>query len=137
MLAGVPGGALVAPADLVGRTLLVLEDAQRQWMCWPDWFRLNGVQMPKRVDQIVVNRYAQLLELAVLGQGVAIAWRHIIDGCLEQRLVVRATRESASNGGGYYALVPNDRARSTAARLFTHWLFEQVRLQTGIPLAHA
>ena len=120
-------GRLIAPAELAGKTLLVLEDVQRQWVSWADWFRRNGVEMPKQADTIRVNLYPQLLELAILDQGVAIGWRYIIDGCLKKGLLVRAARESASNGGGFFLVVPNDRTQSAAVRLFTRWLFSQAK----------
>ena len=65
--------------------------------------------------------------MAILGQGVVLGWRHMIDACIDEGLLVRATRESASHGGGYYIVSPNDRAHNQAARLFTRWVFEQAQ----------
>jgi hypothetical protein len=42
-----------------------------------------------------------------------------------------ATQASASHGGGYYVVSPNDRSQNQAARLFTRWLFEQAEEQMG------
>jgi len=46
-------------------------------------------------------------------------------------VLVRATQASASHGGGYYVVSPNDRSQNQAARLFTRWLFEQADEQMG------
>jgi DNA-binding transcriptional LysR family regulator len=55
----------------------------------------------------------------------------MIDACLSEGLLVRATQASASHGGGYYVVSPNDRSQNQAARLFTRWVFEQAEAQTG------
>ncbi|WP_321814806.1 MULTISPECIES: LysR substrate-binding domain-containing protein [unclassified Paraburkholderia] len=125
-------GRTLKPADLPGETLLLLEDGQRQWMSWPEWLAANGVNLPKapRAQHgITINHYPQLVQMAILGQGVALGWRHMIDACLAEGLLVRVTQASASHGGGYYVISPNDRAQSQAARLFTRWLFEQAEAQ--------
>lgn len=118
-------GRTLQPADLVHETLLMQEDGQRQWMAWSEWFRLNQVTMPASPPAVVVNHYPQLVQMAILGQGVVLGWRHMIDACLHDGLLVRATQASASHGGGYYVVSPNDRSQNQAARQFTRWLFEQ------------
>lgn len=126
------GGRTITPDELARETLLMQEDAQRNWMSWPEWFQLNGVTMPKTPDAVVMNFYPQLVQMAILGQGVVLGWRHMIDGCLDAGLLVPATRETASHGGGYYVVSPNDRAQNQAARLFTRWLLEQAGRQTAV-----
>jgi DNA-binding transcriptional LysR family regulator len=124
-------GRVLEPADLAHETLLIQEDAQRQWMSWPEWFRINGVTMPASPHAIVANHYPQLVQLAILGQGVVLGWRHMIDDCLRAGLLVRASHAWASHGGGYYVVSPNDRSQNQAARVFTRWLFERAEEQTG------
>jgi DNA-binding transcriptional LysR family regulator len=128
---GYLAGRVLQPADLVHETLLMQEDGQRQWMSWSEWFRLNDVQMPAAPQAVVVNHYPQLVQMAILGEGVVLGWRHMIDACLSEGLLVRATQASASHGGGYYVVSPNDRSQNQAARLFTRWVFEQAEAQTG------
>jgi len=118
-------GRSLSLADLAQETLLVLEDGQRQWMSWTELFRQNGLDMPKSPRTITINHYPQLVQMAILGQGVALGWKHMIDPCIDEGLLVRVTRESASHGGGYYVITPSDRAQNQAARIFTRWLFEQ------------
>ncbi|QGZ64995.1 LysR substrate-binding domain-containing protein [Paraburkholderia acidisoli] len=126
-------GRTLAPADIVGETLLLLEDGQRQWMSWPEWFDLNGVTLPKAPQRhgIVINHYPQLVQMAILGEGIALGWRYMIDACLDQGLLVRVGEAAASHGGGYYVISPNDRKESQGARIFARWLFEQAEMQTG------
>lgn len=119
------GGRLVTPAELANETLLILEDGQRQWMSWPEWLGLHGVALPKERQAIMFNHYPQLIHMALLDQGVVLAWRHIIDAYLERGLLVRATRETGTQGGAYYLLWPVDRSQSKAAQTFRRWALAQ------------
>lgn len=123
---------LARPADLANETLLRLEDGQRQWMSWSEWFDMNDVDRQKAQPQdITINSYPQIVQMTILGQGVSLGWRYMIDACIEAGLLVRVTEASASHGGGYYVISPNDRVQNQAARLFTRWLFEQAEQQTA------
>ncbi|AIO68220.1 LysR substrate-binding domain-containing protein [Burkholderia oklahomensis] len=119
------GGRLLSPAELVEETLLTHEDRQRPWMSWDEWLELNGVAMPKKRRIIVANHYPQLVQMAVYGQGLVLGWNQMIDHYLETRQLVRATRESATNGGGYYIVTPNERSMKRAVALFKRWLTQQ------------
>jgi DNA-binding transcriptional LysR family regulator len=114
-------GRTLAPAELPQETLLMLEDGQRQWMSWQNWLAHNGVDDAHRAAD-PVNQYPVLLQLAMEGQGIVLAWRHMIDACMQQGLLVRACEANASLGGGYYAVWPRDRIEHAAARAFRSWL---------------
>ncbi len=115
-------GRKLAVADLPKETLLVLEDAQRQWMSWPTWLTRNGLRDPRIEHELVVNAYPVLVQMAIEGQGIVLGWRHMIDNCLDSGVLVRACDASASLGGGYYAAWPRDRVEPAAARSFRNWL---------------
>lgn len=121
------GGRTLLPEDLAGETLLHLDDAQRQWMSWAEWFGLNDLDFPRTRPCLAANHYPQLVHLAVLGQGVALGWRYMIDDHLNDGRLQRVTEASASHGGGYFILSPNDRVQNHACRLFTRWLLDQAR----------
>lgn len=118
-------GRTLTPAQLRDETLLVLEDAQRNWMSWDAWFEQNGLRNARPQRHLVANQYPILLQLAIEGHGVVLAWRHMIDACLREGLLVQACDARASLGGGYYAVWPRDRAEPAAARTFRHWLIQQ------------
>ncbi len=122
---GYLAGRTLRPADLIGETLLLLEDGQRQWMSWSEWLGQHGIALPKSPKAIMCNHYPQLVQLAILGQGVVLAWRHIIDSLLDEGLLVRATQESASHGGAYHVVWPGERAQSQAAQVFTRWVLDE------------
>ncbi|WP_447745553.1 LysR substrate-binding domain-containing protein [Pseudomonas nicosulfuronedens] len=125
------GNRSLRPEELAGETLLHLDDGQRQWMSWSEWLGCNGLPFPRSRPLLSTNHYPQLVELAVLGQGVVLGWRYMIDDYLADARLRRLTVASASHGGGYFILSPNDRLQNQACRLFTRWLLEQARQQTG------
>jgi DNA-binding transcriptional LysR family regulator len=116
---------VLTPADLVNETLLVQEDGLSQWWSWPKWFRTNGIDMPLDADVITINHYTQLLHMAVLGQGILLGYRPMIDSCIAAGQLVQVTDQSVSHGGRFYALTPNDRAETQAVRFFTQWLVHE------------
>ncbi|MGO4302398.1 MULTISPECIES: LysR substrate-binding domain-containing protein [unclassified Cupriavidus] len=118
-------GRHLSVADLPRETLLVLEDAQRQWMSWPTWFARNGLRDARIAHELVINAYPVLVQMAIEGQGIVLGWRHMIDRCIETGVLVRACDASASLGGGYYAVWPSDRAEPAAARMFRNWLVDE------------
>lgn len=122
---GYLNGRTLAPSVLVNETLLTIDDGQRQWMSWQTWLAQQGLPdaIPRNV--LTSNQYPILLQLAMEGQGIALGWRHMIDACLREGLLVRASDASASLGGGYYAVWPRDRMEPAAARAFRSWLVRQ------------
>ncbi|WP_347449305.1 LysR substrate-binding domain-containing protein [Pantoea stewartii] len=96
---------LFTPQLLVNETLLTLEDAQHQWASWKEWFELNGISSSSK-SSIRVNHYPALIEMACLGNGVALAWRHIIDPFLTSGKLVEASNSLVSKGGGFFSNDP-------------------------------
>ena len=120
----------LTPDPLAQETLLVLEDAQSLWIAWPDWFAYHGIKL-SNARIIVFNHYPALVEMAVLGQGIVLGWQHIIDSQIAHGRLVRATTHSASHGGGYYLLTPQERHESRATRLFRQWLDNDIALKAS------
>jgi len=118
-------GRKLLPADLPEEMLLTLEDGQRQWMSWQTWLAQNGHADARIEHKLMANQYPILLQLAMEGQGIVLAWRHMIDACLQAGLLVRACDASASLGGGYYAVWPQDRVEPTVVRTFRSWLMQE------------
>ena len=73
-----------------GLTFLYLIRPNRGWASWEDWFRIVG-----RPDSGPRYRgfdsYAYILDAALNGQGVALGWRHFIEGQLESGELVPLT----------------------------------------------
>lgn len=120
------GRPLFTPETLKQETLLVLEDAQHQWIGWPEWFEINGTASPPLRQTLRVNHYPPLIEMACLGNGVALAWRHIIDSVIASGRLVKASDFSVSKGGGFFLITSQHRHENRATRLFKRWLLDDV-----------
>jgi LysR family glycine cleavage system transcriptional activator len=78
--------------------LLMLEDAERNWMSWTSWLALSNVELRSSHSKVVSNRYSVILGLAAAGQGVALGWDIIIDAPLANGSLVRVSDVDASLG---------------------------------------
>ncbi|MFC0267653.1 LysR substrate-binding domain-containing protein [Kushneria aurantia] len=120
---GLDSSELLGPAQLNAETLLVLEDSRSIWLSWPQWFACNGLLEPRlHHNTMTSNHYPSLIEMAALGDGIALGWRHIIDSQIATGRLVRASHHSASHGQGYYLITPAERHRNHATRLLHRWL---------------
>lgn len=112
----------LSPNHLAEETLLVLEDAQSLWISWQDWFHYHRLPTDSLTNTLVCNHYPPLVEMAALGQGVALGWRHVIDSQVRQGRLVWASDHWASHGGGYFLITPGERRENHATRRFKRWL---------------
>jgi len=120
------GGRQLSPAELLDRRLLMIEDGQRRWLSWEEWFSRLGHPAPRIRQRLTVSQYPILVDLAVAGHGVVLGWRPMIDGHLRSGTLVPACADSVQGQGGYYLLWPGDRLPGLAARRFEAWLNESL-----------
>ena len=119
------GRPLFTPETMKNETLLTLEDAQHQWLGWPEWFTQNGTSCPPLRQTLRVNHYPPLIEMACLGNGVALAWRHIIDNLITSGRLVQASHFYASQRGGFFLITSRHRHENRATRLFKRWILDR------------
>lgn len=121
------GGALLAPAELITRTLLVADEQQRTWMGWHDWFRLTGAEVSSPASAITANSYPLLLDLALRGKGIILGWDKMVTPLVEAGKLVRASTETATYGGAYFVLWPAERRPTRAANAFIEWIIARTK----------
>lgn len=116
-------GEVLEPDQLINYRLLMLEDGQRQWLSWSDWFSSFGVDASLIHQRLSVNHYPVLVDLAIAGHGIVLGWRPMIDRHLRSGALVRACNAQAGTAGcGYYLLNPAGQMPSRAARAFEKWM---------------
>ncbi|MBB3224962.1 LysR substrate-binding domain-containing protein [Pseudoduganella umbonata] len=124
-LAKHPG--LAGPEQLCDCTWLWLEDPQSGWIGWAEWYRRTGHVPVEPRRRININSYAMLIQSAVAGQGIALAWANLVDRHLETGALVRPIDAALRTSGMFYLLEPEDRgAWRPSVRRFRAWLLEQV-----------
>ncbi|AGZ32908.1 LysR family transcriptional regulator [Pseudomonas sp. Rh2] len=105
------------------------EQASR-WFDWAGVFRGLGVESPAPSGQLRFDNYTLLIQAAIAGQGVAIGWRHLVDGLVEQGLLCRPLEQSLKSSRGYYVVLPPRKRRGALIERFVDWL-EQERSGTS------
>ena len=97
---------LARPAEEWGSLpLLRFARPARAWATWHDWFESVG-RPPPQLRYVDVSDYVYLLEAAAAGQGLALGWRHLVDGHLAEGRLVPVT-------GGFVEFDRNCFARLT------------------------
>ena len=77
-----------SPLDLVDQNLLHIDDVERPSMNWPQWFAEAGVSVELPAPRLVYNAYPTVIQEALAGNGIVLAWRHLLSDLLERGLLV-------------------------------------------------
>lgn len=117
----------LASADgLADCTWLWLEAAQRDWIGWPEWLVRLGLGPMAPRQRININSYSLLIQSALNGQGVALAWHQLVDDHLLTGALVRPNDLVLNTEGHFYLLErPGPGSPRQSVRQFRQWLIEQ------------
>lgn len=120
---------LRTPADLHACTWLWLDDPQRGWVNWPEWFERVGYRFSEPRHRINTNNYSMLIQSALIGQGVALAWANLVDNHLETGALVRPIDTVLKTEAQFCLLEPQGRGgwRQSVKR-FRAWLLAQAQV---------
>lgn len=125
---GAPGylrehGSLEAPRRK--HTLISLPD---HWFDWPDYASAAKVRLPQDVERLAFSDYSVVIQAALSGQGLALAWtsvasKLIIDGMLEKAcdIVVLTDRS-------YHFVTSSQRPARPVVNSVRNWLIEQMQV---------
>ncbi|MGE8499907.1 MAG: LysR substrate-binding domain-containing protein [Pseudomonas sp.] len=114
---------LQGPDDFARCTLLWLEDPQRDWIGWGEWFQRLGHKLVEPRHRININSYSMLLQSAISGQGIALAWSNLVDDHLQTGTLVRPVANTLVTDGQFCLLEPNSRpATRQSVKKFRAWL---------------
>mgnify|MGYP001773914977 CR=1 FL=1 len=118
---------LVSLEDLAKGTWLWLEDPQSDWIGWPEWFKRLERKAPEPRHRININSYSMLIQSALIGQGIALAWSNLVDNHLQTGALVRPVVDSLQTEAKFCLLEPFGRSsnRQSVCR-FRDWLMGQV-----------
>ncbi|WP_033047874.1 LysR substrate-binding domain-containing protein [Pseudomonas sp. GM33] len=108
---------------LTSCTWLWLEDSQRDWIGWQEWFkRLERAPVAPK-HRININSYSMLIQSAISGQGVALAWNNLVDEPLGTGALVRPNDLVLQTDAQFCLLEPlSTRGPRHSVKLFRDWL---------------
>lgn len=113
------------PEDLLAHQLIHLEEPFRQAATWRDWFASVGVEGRRVPKGLQINDYVLLVQSVIAGQGVALGWRHLVEGLVRQGVLVRLTDHVLTTGLDFHVIWPREASLSRAALEVRDWLLAQ------------
>ena len=63
--------------DLLGESILRMDDLDPTWIDWPAWLDAMGVSTPSGQPGLRFHNYTLEVQAAVNGQGIALGWRRL------------------------------------------------------------
>ncbi len=126
---------LATPADLRHHVLLDMHDAAGRWpwLRWAAWLEPLGIMELEPAGTIAFDQYDQLMQAALLGQGIALGRMTLAEQYIRAKKLVALFGKSRIAGRGYHAIV-SPRARDRPeARAFVEWLKSEIGRQPGPP----
>jgi DNA-binding transcriptional LysR family regulator len=81
---------------------------------------------PSKNRSLIINDYVSVIHAALNGQGVALGWRHLVDGLLAEGRLTDMTGHVMRTGSAFYVVWQRDRALSADAERVRDWLMGEV-----------
>lgn len=69
--------------DVLAAPLLHMDARDRPWMSWAEWLAWFDLQLTPGRRRVVFNNYPTVLQQAVAGRGVALGWRGLVEGLVD------------------------------------------------------
>lgn len=92
----------VTPEGLVDAPLIHMDEGDRPWMTWAQWFRLAGVRRTPPPARVRLNHYPLVMTEVLAGTGIGLGWRPLIDEMLDSGVVVAAGPEMVRPDWGWW-----------------------------------
>lgn len=115
--------AATPPEALRHVPLVHMDDGDRPWMTWHDWFGSFGLTFPPQPGRVLFQNYPMVLQQALAGRGVALGWRPLIDDLVDGGALVAVGPEVRSPRG-YWVTWRSGPPSPTVAALIA-WLDAQ------------
>lgn len=112
-------------ADLLDHTLIHLEEPFRSATTWGDWFAAGGIPARQVPRGLQINDYVLVVQSVMAGQGIALGWRHLVDGLVEKGALVRLTDHVLETGLAFHVIWPKQTPLSRPAAQVRDWLLSQ------------
>ncbi|MDE3026897.1 MAG: LysR family transcriptional regulator [Paracoccaceae bacterium] len=112
-------------SDLLKHPLIHLEEPFRSAATWRDWFASVGIDGRRVPKGLQINDYVLVMQSVIAGQGVALGWRHLVEGMVEKGMLVRLSDHALATGMNFHVIWPRDIALSRPAQEVRDWLLAQ------------
>ncbi len=106
--------------DVYRAPFVHMDDGDRPWMTWADWLAEFGITLRRQPGRVLFHNYPMVLQRALLGHGVALGWRPLVDEYVDGGALEIVGPEVRSLRG-YYITWPAGHP-SAAVEALTDWL---------------
>jgi DNA-binding transcriptional LysR family regulator len=107
-------------------TWLWMDDSQSDWIGWPEWFDRLGYKARAPRHRVNINNYSMLIQSALTGQGVALAWSHLLGNHLETGNLVKPVDDVLQTDAQFCLLEHAGRGgNQQVVGRFREWLMQQ------------
>jgi len=107
-------------ADVNEAPFVHMDDGDRPWMTWSGWLATFGIALRRSPGRVLFHNYPMVLQRALLGHGVALGWRPLIDEYVAGGALL-VVGPQARSSRGYYVTWPAGRP-SPAVQSLIDWL---------------
>ncbi|MDQ0322670.1 LysR family glycine cleavage system transcriptional activator [Pararhizobium capsulatum DSM 1112] len=118
-------GPITEPIQLLEHTLLSFEERHRSRVDWREWLERNAVPVARLKQDFVFTDALGSIEAAVLGQGIALGWKHLVHDYLTSGKLVVPLSTIYRSGSAIHVVMPALRPPKRGTELFRDWLLEQ------------
>jgi len=118
-------GPIEKPDDLLGHTLLNLDGPTHAGEDWAWWFDGAYVQAQEPLHILGFDSYANIIQAALEGQGVALGFSRVIESMLTSGKLIRPTGPALSKGQAVHLVTLPGLELSPTANAFRRWLIEE------------
>jgi LysR family glycine cleavage system transcriptional activator len=108
--------------SLLGADLIHVDEPRRIRIGWRDWFARLSVTPPYPRASLTVSDYNSAIDAAVMGQGLALGWEHLVQGKIDQGALVWIGDARIATGMNIYLVEPVGRAEEPHLADFRSWI---------------
>lgn len=117
---------LATPDSLAEQVLLEFDDPGRPWLQWADRLKAMGLGAVKPRGMLRFNQYDQIIQAALVGQGIALGRLALVQPMLaDRRLVMLEPRWHEAPGGYAYWLLQADPEPRRDVRDVIDWIVSE------------
>lgn len=116
-------GNLSAPGVMEKQVLLEFDDPHRPWLQWSDRLKVLGLDQKRPKATLHFNQYDQVIQAALVGQGIALGRLALIEPMLADGRLVALDEDREEQPKGYaYWLIHADEAKNEDLQAVIAWV---------------
>lgn len=108
--------------DLRGHALISAHPRRADWLDWAGWFTAFGLAGSRFDTLLTCNSYADAVQAAVVGEGIALGWHRLVAPLVQEGALVRVTPEIWQTREGYHLVLDRERRQRPAVAGFLNWI---------------